>query len=833
MGLSTWSRLSLAAGAVRVWAEPLEHRVLLSGSYVEDELLVQYRPGATEHEIAEVRSLLDADLKERLGGHAADARERRRGERRWGSGAVDVLSLPAGMSVATAIERVGSHSAVSSAEANLITALALTPNDPSFGQLWALHNAGRKGSTANADIDAPEGWNITTGSSDVVVFVIDTGVDYSHPDLASNMWRNPFEIPGNGIDDEGNGYVDDVHGIDTFNGDSDPRDDNGHGTHVAGTIGARGNNGLGVVGVNWDVKIGACKSHSASGSSTLDSLVECFQYVNDLKLRGVNVVVTNNSWAGVAGPGQSAPFAGGIIRQLMDGPAGMAKILHAVAAGNDGVDNDSVLHPVTWPASWNLDNIISVAASDSKDQVAGFSSWGATTVDLAAPGVGIYSTVRNGGYGSMGGTSMATPHVAGAAALVAAARPGMPAEAIKQALMDTTDFIGNVGSNASKPTATQGRLNVHKALLLVTENDGTAPAAVADLAVSLAGAWSVRLAWTASGDDGLSGTARAYDVRYSTSPITEENWAFASSAVVEPRARVSGQAEAFRVQRLPYDTAYYFALKVRDGVGNESALSNVAAASTSVATAAFSDDFESGLGQWTAQAPWGLTSAARRSGEFSVADSPGGNYASNVDTSLTSIPIDLTQIADAHLVFYSRGESEFATDYLRVQVSADDGGTWATLSSLQGFADAFTQYTADLSAYDGKASLRVRFRFQSNGSVNADGRYVDDVAVVGKAIDPDTSPPPTAVPAAPSGLTASPLSSRRVRLDWADHSEDETGFHVWSSRDDVNWTLTATMAANATSYTTGSLARGTWYFRVSAFNDAGASLLTGVVSVSV
>lgn len=888
--------------------ERLEERRLLSAAFVDDELLIQFQPGTSDATMGQVRALVSADVKKRISGD-------RKGPR--GRGLTDLLSLSGGTSVLEAIDRLSSHPAVKYVEPNYLTSTTATPNDPSFSQLWGLHNTGKKGATADADIDAPEAWNITTGSSDVVVFVIDTGVDYNHPDLAANIWTNPFEIPGNGIDDEGNGFVDDIHGIDTANGDSNPIDDAGHGTHVAGTIGALGNNGIGVSGVNWNVKIGACKSHTASGSGTQAAVIECFNYVNDLKARGVNVVVTNNSWSGMSGPGMAAPFAGSILRQTMDGPAGMDKILHVVAASNDNIDNDSiVLRPVAWPASWNLDNILSVAATDSKDLMASFSNWGATTVDLAAPGVGIYSTLRNGSYGLSSGTSMATPHAAGAAALLAALRPGVPAELIKLALMDGTDFIGNLGSNASKPTVTNGRLNAHKALVDFGENDSTAPAPVLDLNVSTSGLWSIHLAWTATGDDGMTGTARSYDVRYSTVPITEDNWAFAASAVVEPRPRAPGLTETFRVQRLDYSTTYYFALKVRDSVGNESSLSNVVSASTAVATAAFADGFENGLEQWTAQSPWGVTSSLQRSGNFSVADSPAGDYANNTNASLTSIPIDLSNIVDSHLSFWSYGVSEFAVDYLRFEASADGGPTWTTLGSYTGLTGpGFPNQVVDLSAYDGNPSLRIRFRFESNGSTTGDGRYMDDLEVLGKALPPDTSAPsaPTnlavtaatsssislawnpssddravvaydiyhsqesgdvlvgmsttpghtvgglapstsysfyviardaagnlspasepvtastsdmTVPIAPTNLVATKFSNRRVRLTWTDRSSDETGFHVWSSRDNITWTLMFTTSADATSYTTSSLVRGTWYFRVSGFNNDGESLFS-------
>src|SRR5205814_7372636 len=214
---------------------------------------------------------------------------------------LEQVRLPQGMSVPAALERYRSRADVVYAEPNydLHTLQSQTmPSDPDFGQLWGLHNVGQSGGTVNADINAPEAWNITTGSSNVVVAVIDTGTDYMHPDLAANMFRNTADCNANGVDDDGNGYIDDCYGIDTANHDSDPMDDRGHGTHTAGTIGAAGNNGVGVVGVNWNVSVMACKFLNASGFGSIADAVACLDYVRIMKDRGVNIVATSNSWGG-------------------------------------------------------------------------------------------------------------------------------------------------------------------------------------------------------------------------------------------------------------------------------------------------------------------------------------------------------------------------------------------------------------------------------------------------------------------------------------------------------------------------------------------------------
>ena len=253
------------------------------------------------------------------------------------------------------------------------TAISVAPNDPFWmtGQLWGLEK-----------IRANAVWNdFSTGDSSVVIADIDSGVDYTHPDLAPNMWRNPAEVPGNNSDDDNNGYVDDVVGIDvidaneTRGGPEDPMDDHGHGTHVAGTIAGVGNNGAGVAGVTWNSKILACKFLDSNGNGTDAGAIGCFDYIVALKRRGVNIRVSNNSWGSAAGPAPALQWAIDV--------AGAAGILNVFAAGNDQADNDAA---PSSPSSLPSPSIIAVAASDGSDNRASFSNFGATMVDLAAPG---------------------------------------------------------------------------------------------------------------------------------------------------------------------------------------------------------------------------------------------------------------------------------------------------------------------------------------------------------------------------------------------------------------------------------------------------------------
>jgi subtilisin family serine protease len=319
----------------------------------------------------------------------------------------------------------------------VITASAL-PNDPSFSRLYGLNNTGQTGGLADADIDAAEAWDVTTGSRSVVVSVIDTGVDYRHPDLAANVWTNPREVAGDRLDNDGNGYVDDVHGWDFANNDADPFDDQGHGTHVAGTIGAAGNNGTGVTGVNWQVSIMALKFLDASGSGTTSAAIAAINYATKMRRDfGVNIVATNNSWGG-----------GGFSSSLQNAinAGGSAGILFVAAAGNDGLNNDST---PSYPASYTSSSIIAVAATDSSNRLASFSNYGATSVDVAAPGVGILSTTPNNTYSSYSGTSMATPQVTGVVALLKAAKPDATADQIRSAILSTTTPVSGLAGKVA------------------------------------------------------------------------------------------------------------------------------------------------------------------------------------------------------------------------------------------------------------------------------------------------------------------------------------------------------------------------------------------------
>ncbi len=325
------------------------------------------------------------------------------------------------------------------------------PTDSEFGLLWGMKNTGQKepgngvAGKAGADIGATKAWAVTTGNREISVAVIDTGVDYTHPELAENIFLNTAEIAGNGIDDDGNGFIDDIHGW-NFAGVStnDPMDDNEHGTHCSGTIGAKGNNGQKIAGVTWNVRILPLKFLTGGGSGTLADAVKAIQYATKMK---VNVM--SNSWGG-----------GGFSQAMFDSikEAKDAGILFIAAAGNDGQNSDNSPH---YPAGYQLDNVMAVAASTNLDTLASFSTYGKRTVHIAAPGHKIYSSVPKGGYDTFSGTSMATPHVSGAAALLWGTNTAMTYAEVKERLLKSRDFVPSF----TRKVASSGRLNIYNAIM--------------------------------------------------------------------------------------------------------------------------------------------------------------------------------------------------------------------------------------------------------------------------------------------------------------------------------------------------------------------------------
>lgn len=689
-------------------------------NYSKSELLVKFRSAASGTHIQS----LTTDIG------AVDVQQFRR-PARLRQGPIDqwrLVKLGAGSDLTRARAALLNSRLVDRVEYNYEVRVLLTPNDPGFSNLWGMNNIGQTGGTADADIDATEAWDQHTGNGTVVVAVIDTGVAYDHPDLAANMWTNSGEIPGNGIDDDGNGYIDDVYGYNFVNNTANPYDDHGHGTHCAGTIAAVGNNGVGVAGVTWSARIMAVKFLSASGSGSTTGAISAVLYAAN---NGAQVM--SNSWGG-----------GGFSQALLDAinTADQAGALFVAAAGNSGLNTD--VSP-NYPSNYAVQNVVSVAATDHSDLKASFSNYGLTTVDLGAPGVSVYSTVPTvgnaccsnpTGYHYLSGTSMATPHVSGAAALLFSRYPGISHYQVRDRLLFSSDPVASLAGI----TVTGGRLNIARA---ITPDDAP-PAPVFDLATTNIGSTTVTLRWSATGDDGNSGNASKYDLRYSYSPIDDGNFNQATAVTGTPKPGVPGTLETFTVAGLVSDTNYYFALRVSDDVGNNSNLSNVVSARTRAVKIVFQDNMESGPANWTVAGSDGVGGPAlwhlstHRSNSPSTAMYYGIESTLNFNTgvrnfgSITSAPINLVGETDAALTFthFLQTENFSPYDTARVQVSSNNGSTWTDLYVTALSTTGMVTYNASLSAYDGQAIL-LRFSFDTVDAVsNAfEGWVVDDVAV--------------------------------------------------------------------------------------------------------
>jgi subtilisin family serine protease len=401
--------------------------------YVPDQLLVRFRPGLSKQAMRAQHAQVGA----------AVLKEFRVVEN------LQLVRLPANMTVGPARRLYRARPDVLYAEPNYYRYAVqspLIPNDPLYPDMWNLHNTGQSGGTSGADVHAPEAWGLSTGSSSVVVAVIDTGIAYNHSDLAANVWSSSTSytvtLPGGSVT-----CASGTHGFNAITMTCDPKDDTGHGTHVAGTIGASGNNGTGVVGVNWQAQVMACKFLDANGGGTTSDLITCLEYVALMKDSGVNLVATNNSYGGF-GFSQAEMDAIDTHRQR--------GILFVAAAGNDHTDND---FRSIYPVNYGLPNMLAVAATDRNDALADFSNFGRHTVHLCAPGKEILSTIPPSDYAVNSGTSMATPHVTGVAALLKAQDSTRDWKAIKNLILAGGDTVAGASE-----TVSQKRLNAYGAM---------------------------------------------------------------------------------------------------------------------------------------------------------------------------------------------------------------------------------------------------------------------------------------------------------------------------------------------------------------------------------
>ncbi len=395
--------------------------------WVDGELIVTFAPAASTAGVS--RLLGGMQLKSLHQYHLVKARH---------------LKLPANLSVKAAIQALAKNPLVKAVQPNYLYYTSATPNDTFLPAQWGANNIGQLNGTFDADMDLTEAWDITTGSSDVVVAVLDSGTSLTHPDLMANIWTNPGEIAGNGIDDDGNGYIDDIHGWDFARNDNNPSPVGGacegHGTHTAGTIGAVGNNNTGVSGVAWNVKImplNTFEENLGIFCTTSDAaLLEAIDYYTRMGVR-----ISNNSYGGA---GASIVMRNAIRR---------SKSIFIAAAGNESSNNDTT---PSYPANYPLDNIISVAATTQDDLLAD-PSHSAHSVDVGAPGESIVSTLPGNTYDILSGTSMASPQVAGLAALLLSQDPDLTVRELRWRILNGVD-------NTSIPVASRGRVNAFNSL---------------------------------------------------------------------------------------------------------------------------------------------------------------------------------------------------------------------------------------------------------------------------------------------------------------------------------------------------------------------------------
>ncbi len=499
--------------------------------YVPGEILVKFRSGVSKS-----------------GRNIAHSSHGFRLVKRFKQVQVDHVKIPDGWTVEEAIAAYRLQADVEYAEPNYYRYATATPNDPSFGNLWGLHNIGQAGGTPDADIDCPEAWDTQTGDPNVVVAVVDSGADLDHEDLSDNIWQNTGEDwssgdPGyNGIDDDGNGKIDDYYGWDFENDDNDPDDDYSgvyHGTHVSGTIGAIGDNGTGVSGVNWRASLMVLKILDQNGNGSVANEIRAIEYAID---NGAQII--NASFSGEA----SSSFEYNAVVNARD-----AGILFVAAAGNDGRNHD--LMPV-YPSGYDLANIISVGATDRNDILASFSNYGATSVDVAAPGVSIYSTMAGDSYQYLSGTSMATPHVSGLAALIWADNPGFTYGDIRDRILNGVDVVPGLTGLIFNA----GRINANNSI--------NPPASVPDdpslLEAEASSASQIDLSWTdnASNESG-------FEIERATT----------SGGPYTHLATVGIDVESYSHKGLSAETTYYYQVRAFNAFGN-SGYSNESNATT-------------------------------------------------------------------------------------------------------------------------------------------------------------------------------------------------------------------------------------------------------------
>lgn len=600
-----------------------------------------------------------------------------------------------GLTVESVVRALQTEPALQFAEFDTAITPDMIPNDAGFGTQYGMHNTGQSGGTVDADIDAPEAWDVTAGDPEIVVAVCDDGYDWSHPDLDNAIWMNPDEIAGNGIDDDSNGFIDDVRGWDFASGDNNPAPSGGtHGTHTSGTVGAEFNNGIGAAGFGTNIKVMALRMYtSATWMTALTNAVD-YAWQNGAKVISISYNIDG--------------YTNALVQAIQR--ADTADVIYVNSAGNNSQAN-----PPRQAIRNLANNVIFVAANDRNDQKASFSNWG-TLVEIFAPGVDIYSTLPSNSYGLNSGTSMSTPHVAGALGAIRAHNPGLTD---RQAL-DRLILRADSKASLSAYVANGKRLNLGAAI----ETDTVPPGAVTGLTVRRRAYTAAEMELVTTGDDGSTGQASGYDVRASTSPVTEGNFSSATPLAANVPQAPGGSTVTFPVNGMWPGEMVYIAVRASDNVGNVGPITTFGPFSTK---APFFGDRVEGANQFTPTGTWATTTTTPFNGARCWSDSPAGNYVANANSSLTQTSSTIVP-GPVALKFQAKFALEWVRDYVHIEVSVN-GGAFQLVRSLSGTQANYRLFTAPVMTNPGD-TVQFRFRLTSDATTVADGISIDDISVV-------------------------------------------------------------------------------------------------------
>ena len=724
--------------------------------------------------------------------------------------------------------------AVASISTNNVVRATEWSNDPESSKLWGLNNQGQVingvAGTPDADIDLPEALSHATIQTQVVVGIVDTGIDYNHPDLRDNMWKNPGEIAGNNRDDDGNGFIDDVYGFNFVNNTGNPMDDDEHGTHVAGTIAASLNNSQGVAGIaSGAAKLMAIKFLDANGSGTYANAIRALNYATMMSSRGVNLKVLNNSWGGY-----------GTVPALEDAvnATNAAGILFVASAGNESNDNDGEFKAI--PASYASSNIISVAATNNLDELASFSNYGVTTVDLAAPGVGILSTTPGNRYQSFNGTSMAAPHVAGALALAWACHPDKTSTEIQDAMFGSVDALDSLDG----AVATGGRLNVNNLLTALEDPILLAPLAPANLVVTDAGTDFIVLEWTDSSDN-----EESFSIEISADG--GETWDLIGILELDTTtARIAG---------LESGSTYQFRVYASNSVGDSDS-SNISEAATlplPEVPAGPSDLTVDGIGSQFVDLSWFDESDNEDSFLIEISRNGGNTW-----ESVTSLDADSTEARVGGLASATSYQFRVVAQNLVGRSEASNivnARTTGGIPQAPGNVRPDNVWSSKVDvAWDDRSNNESGFRIlvSSNGGSNWIEAGVTEANATRfrvEGLDPEKtyffgvraingneasaivrSRSVLTAPPAPTEVRPDNVWARTIDLAWNQVSRTESSFRVYSSiNGGASWALVGTADANATRFRITNLTPATTYqFVVRAAGSEGLSELSNIATIS-